>query len=134
MATTVYERETSVKDLESALYALADFLEPVVQSNYQLKLCWFASTMAGWSVSTFHSLWDNKGPTVTIVRGDIYASLSWGKWIFWMLCVLRVNVSELILFLYRSKSTILMTFIETYLISKQMCFDNPDIFSVDRSP
>ena len=61
--------ESFLKDYvdKSALNALAEFLEPVVQSNYQWKRCWRAST-DGWAVSTFHSLCDNKGPTVTIVR------------------------------------------------------------------
>ena len=48
------------------------------------KLCWRASR-DGWSSSRFHSLCDEKGPTVTIVKVGKYifggyTSLSWGKY------------------------------------------------------
>ena len=63
--------------------ALANFLKPVMQSNSQWKRCWRAS-LDGWAASTFHSLCDDKGPTVTIVRvGQYifggYTSISWSK-------------------------------------------------------
>ncbi|XP_044181722.1 protein crumbs-like [Acropora millepora] len=46
---------------------LSDWLKPVVQINGQWILCWRAS-LHGWTAATFHSLCDNKGPTVTIVK------------------------------------------------------------------
>ncbi|PFX13555.1 Aggrecan core protein [Stylophora pistillata] len=67
------------------LKALANWLKPVVlsQSSYW-KNCWRAS-LHGWAAYTFHSLCDNKGPTVTIIRVGKYIfggytskSWSWG--------------------------------------------------------
>ena len=63
---------------------LTKWLSPVAQSvNSTWKLCWCAS-VNGWDKRTFHSLCDNKGPTVTIVRVGKYifggySSVSWGK-------------------------------------------------------
>ena len=63
--------------------ALAKFLKPVMQRNSQWKRCWRAS-VNGWAAATFHSLCDDKGPTVTIVRvGQYifggYTSTSWSE-------------------------------------------------------
>ncbi|CAH3181137.1 unnamed protein product, partial [Porites evermanni] len=61
---------------------LTKWLSPVAQSvNSTWKLCWCAS-VNGWDKRTFHSLCDNKGPTVTIVRVGKYifggySSVSW---------------------------------------------------------
>ncbi|XP_067047394.1 uncharacterized protein [Acropora muricata] len=61
---------------------LRDWLKPVVQINGQWILCWRAS-LHGWAASSFHSLCDNKGPTVTIVKDTNnnifggYTSISW---------------------------------------------------------
>ncbi|PFX12060.1 hypothetical protein AWC38_SpisGene24041, partial [Stylophora pistillata] len=61
---------------------LSSWLSPVVQSQSSYwKRCWRAS-VDGWAASTFHSLCDNKGPTVTIVRVGKYitggyTSTSW---------------------------------------------------------
>ena len=66
----------------SYLEALGAFLKPVVQSGSHWKRCWQAS-QDGWEAATFHSLCDDKGPTVTIIRVDHkyifggYTSLSW---------------------------------------------------------
>ena len=71
---------------------LSTWLKPVAQSkSSRWKHCWRAS-VDGWASSTFHSLCNNKGPTVTIIRvgGKYifggYTSLSWGKWFgfFWL--------------------------------------------------
>ncbi|XP_015751581.1 PREDICTED: protein jagged-1-like isoform X4 [Acropora digitifera] len=46
---------------------LSDWLKPVAQINGQWILCWRAS-LHGWAAKTFHSLCDNKRPTLTIVK------------------------------------------------------------------
>ncbi|XP_078382148.1 uncharacterized protein LOC144664803 [Oculina patagonica] len=70
-----------LKTNASYLKVLVDFLKPVMQSNSQWKRCWRAS-LDGWSVKTFHTNCDDKGPTVTIVRvGQYifggYTNISW---------------------------------------------------------
>ncbi|XP_068706842.1 uncharacterized protein [Montipora foliosa] len=65
------------------LVNLSEWLKPVSQSNSSWKLCWRASR-DGWKSSTFHSLCDGKGPTVTIIKVNQYifggyASISWGS-------------------------------------------------------
>ena len=66
------------------LVLLSDWLRPVVQINGQWILCWRAS-LHGWAASTFHSLCDNKEPTVTIVKDTKnnifggYTSKPWRK-------------------------------------------------------
>ena len=62
--------------------ALANILTPVMQSNSQWRRCWRAS-LDGWAAGTFHSLCDDKGPTVTIVGVGqyifgAYTRISWG--------------------------------------------------------
>ena len=64
---------------------LKRWLEPVVRSSRtsQWHRCWHGKT-DGFAASTFHSLCDNQGPTVTIVRvGNYvfggYTDQSWGK-------------------------------------------------------
>ena len=59
------------------------FLKPVARSGYHWKLCWRASR-DGWAAKKFHSLCDDKGPTVTIIKVGKYifggyASESWSK-------------------------------------------------------
>ncbi|XP_078382135.1 uncharacterized protein LOC144664794 isoform X1 [Oculina patagonica] len=63
--------------------ALANILKPVMQSNSRWRRCWRASS-DGWAATTFHSLCDDKGPTVTIVRVGqyifgAYTSRSWSN-------------------------------------------------------
>ncbi|XP_068736659.1 uncharacterized protein [Montipora capricornis] len=65
------------------LVQLSEWLKPVSQSNSSWKLCWRASR-DGWASSTFHSLCDGKGPTVTIIKVNQYifggyVSISWGS-------------------------------------------------------
>ena len=65
------------------LVNLTNLLKPVVQSEQDWKLCWRAS-QDGWAADTFHSLCDEKGPTITIVKVGRYifggyTSVSWGK-------------------------------------------------------
>ncbi|XP_015753502.1 PREDICTED: uncharacterized protein LOC107333242 isoform X1 [Acropora digitifera] len=61
---------------------LSNWLNPVAQSNGQWILCWRAS-LNGWASSTLHSLCNNKGPTVSLIRDTKnnvfggYASKSW---------------------------------------------------------
>ena len=63
---------------------LTNMLQPVAQSEHRWKLCWRASR-DGWAASTFHSLCDLKGPTVTIIQVAAkyifggYISVSWSK-------------------------------------------------------
>ncbi|CAH3175697.1 unnamed protein product, partial [Porites evermanni] len=59
---------------------LTNWIKPI-KSDSDWKLCWRASR-DGWSSSRFHSLCDEKGPTVTIVKVGKYifggyTSLSW---------------------------------------------------------
>ncbi|XP_015751582.1 PREDICTED: protein crumbs-like [Acropora digitifera] len=58
---------TIIGDNQTYLVMLSRWLRPVAQSNGQWILCWRAS-LHGWAAKTFHSLCDNKGPTVTIVK------------------------------------------------------------------
>ena len=60
---------------------LTHWLRPVWNGTGDWKLCWRAS-QDGWSANTFHSLCDNKGPTITIIRVGKYifggySSLRW---------------------------------------------------------
>ncbi|CAH3162089.1 unnamed protein product, partial [Pocillopora meandrina] len=69
---------------DNYLGTLSNWLNPVVQSQSSYwKRCWRAS-VDGWASTTFHSLCDSKGPTVTIVRVGKYifggyTSLSWSN-------------------------------------------------------
>ncbi|XP_022778006.1 uncharacterized protein LOC111319519, partial [Stylophora pistillata] len=69
---------------DNYLGTLSSWLSPVVQSQSAYwKRCWRAS-VDGWASTTFHSLCDNKGPTVTIVRVGKYitggyTSTSWNN-------------------------------------------------------
>ena len=66
------------------LTSLSNWLTSITKSvNSLWKRCWRAS-VDGWAASTFHSLCDSKGPTVTIIRVGRYifggyTSISWGK-------------------------------------------------------
>ena len=55
------------------LLKLNSFLGSVLQSSSRSRFvrCWRAKT-DGWSVSTFHSNCDGKGPTVTIIKVGSY--------------------------------------------------------------
>ena len=70
---------------DNHLSTLSNWLKPVMQSKFcYWNRCWRAS-LDGWASTTFHSLCDNKGPTVTIIRvGQYifggYTSASWSKW------------------------------------------------------
>ena len=62
---------------------LRRFLEPVVGSYSNWKLCYRASSH-GWASSTFHSRCDGKPHTVTIIRRSQYVfggytDIAWGK-------------------------------------------------------
>ncbi|XP_044171458.1 uncharacterized protein LOC114970560 isoform X2 [Acropora millepora] len=73
---------TIIGDNQTYLVMLSRWLRPVAQTNGQWILCWRAS-LHGWAVRTFHSLCDNKGPTVTIVKDTNnntfggYTSIPW---------------------------------------------------------
>ena len=64
---TGLRNSTIIGDNLAYFVMLSNWLRPVVQINGQWILCWRAS-LHGWTVATFHSLCDNKGPTVTIVK------------------------------------------------------------------
>ncbi|XP_068737819.1 adhesion G protein-coupled receptor E1-like [Montipora capricornis] len=75
------EKSVIIGSNQTYLVQLSEWLKPVSQSNSQWKLCWRASEH-GWASSTFHSLCDGKGPTVTIIKVNQnifggYASVSW---------------------------------------------------------
>ena len=60
---------------------LTYWLRPVMRNGTDWKLCWRASR-DGWNANTFHSLCDEKGPTITIIRVGKYifggyTSLPW---------------------------------------------------------
>ena len=65
------------------LDALGNWLKSVTPSDRQWKLC-FRASENGWAASTFHSLCDGKGPTVSIIKVDKYifggyTSTSWSE-------------------------------------------------------
>jgi len=74
---------------DSYLNTLSNWLKPVVQSKSSYwNRCWRAS-LDGWASTTFHSLCDNKGPSVTIIRvGQYifggYTSASWSRWHYFL--------------------------------------------------
>ena len=77
------EKSVMIGSNATYLVQLRKWLKPVSQGNSFWKLCWRASS-EGWASSTFHSLCDGKGPTVTIIKVNQYifggyASLSWGE-------------------------------------------------------
>ncbi|XP_068736764.1 uncharacterized protein [Montipora capricornis] len=77
------EKSVIIGSNQTYLVQLSEWLKPVSQSNSQWKLCWRGSR-DGWASSTFHSLCDGKGPTVTIIKVNQYifggyASISWGS-------------------------------------------------------
>ena len=62
---------------------LTNWIKPI-KSDSDWKLCWRVSR-DGWDSSRFHSLCDEKGPTITIVKVGKYifggyTSLSWSKY------------------------------------------------------
>lgn len=66
------------------LNGLGEWLKSVTPSDRHWKLCWRASEN-GWGATTFHSLCDGKGPTVSIIKVDKYifggyTSTSWSEW------------------------------------------------------
>ncbi|XP_044181701.1 nephronectin-like [Acropora millepora] len=75
---------TIIGDNHTYLVMLSTWLRPVAQTNGQWILCWRAS-FHGWAASTFHSLCDNKEPTVAIVKDTNnntfggYTSIPWRK-------------------------------------------------------
>ncbi|KAL9963127.1 hypothetical protein ACROYT_G032302 [Oculina patagonica] len=70
-AATGLEDSEILNGDDGYLKVLGKFLEPVVQSNSQWKLCWRAS-VDGWAGTAFHTNCDDKGPTVTIIRVGKY--------------------------------------------------------------
>ena len=82
---------------------LSLFMEPVVGSNPNWKLCYRASSH-GWAASTFHSNCDGKRHTITIIRKAQYVfggyvDIPWGinlirKWRNVRKCLGRVPESE----------------------------------------
>ncbi|XP_074607735.1 uncharacterized protein LOC141860508 isoform X2 [Acropora palmata] len=77
-----------IGDNQTYFGMLSNWLKPVVQVNGQWILCWRAS-LHGWAAATFHSLCNNKGPTVTIVKDTNnsifggYTSISWQTSLLW---------------------------------------------------
>ncbi|XP_068718725.1 uncharacterized protein [Montipora capricornis] len=81
--TEKIEKSVIIGSNQTYLDQLSKWLRPVSQSNSSWILCWGASKH-GWASSTFHSLCDGKGPTVTIIKVNQnifggYASISWGE-------------------------------------------------------
>ena len=70
-----------LRDNKEWIEQLEKWLPSDVQEK-NLKLCYRAS-VNGWASRTFHSLCDNKGPTVVLVKSGQYvfggyAAFSWG--------------------------------------------------------
>ena len=68
------ENSVIMRNNRNHLTSLSNWLKPVTKSvNSLWKRCWRAS-VDGWGASTFHSLCDGKGPTVTVVikGGEVY--------------------------------------------------------------
>ncbi|XP_068752406.1 uncharacterized protein [Montipora capricornis] len=65
-------------------YHLTSFLNPVLNDSIRSRFrrCWHAPSQ-GWNSSTFHSLCDAKGPTVTIIRvnNSIFGGYTDKSWI-----------------------------------------------------
>lgn len=62
---------------------LTNWIKPRRREN-DWKLCWKASRDDNWDSNQFHSLCDEKGPTITIIKVGKYifggyTSLSWKK-------------------------------------------------------
>ncbi|CAH3166210.1 unnamed protein product, partial [Porites lobata] len=78
------ENSVIVRNNKNHLTSLRDWLAPVAKSvNSLWKRCWRAS-VDGWAASTFHSVCNGKGPTVTIIRVGRYifggyTSKSWAS-------------------------------------------------------
>ena len=79
------ERSVILANDTNYLNTLSNWLTPVILTkSINWKRCWRAS-VDGWASTTFHSLCDNKGATVTIIRVGKYifggyTSRSWSKW------------------------------------------------------
>ena len=92
LCDAVFVLSTSVTGLKNSVIVgnnseylsnLTNWIKPR-KSESDWKLCWRASR-DGWDSSRFHSLCDEKGPTVTIVKVGKYifggyTSLSWSKY------------------------------------------------------
>ena len=77
------EKSVIIGSNQTYLVQLSEWLKPVSQSNTHWNLCWRASR-DGSAASTFHSLCNGKGPTVTIIKVNQnifggYVSVSWGE-------------------------------------------------------
>ncbi|XP_068749060.1 uncharacterized protein [Montipora capricornis] len=75
------EKSVIIGSNATYLVLLSKWLEQVSQSNSHWILCWRGSR-DGWASSTFHSLCNGKGPTVTVIKVNQnifggYASISW---------------------------------------------------------
>ena len=92
LCDAVFVLSTSVTGLKNSVIVgnnseylsnLTNWIKPRRSEN-DWKLCWRASR-DGWGNNIFHSLCDEKGPTVTIVKVGKYifggyTSLSWSKY------------------------------------------------------
>ncbi|XP_015778011.1 PREDICTED: fibrillin-1-like [Acropora digitifera] len=110
-----------IGDNQTYFGMLSNWLKPVVQVNGQWILCWRAS-LHGWATATFHSLCNNKGPTVTIVKDTNnsifggYTSISWETSLLWK------NDSKAFLFSLKNP---------TNNPRKLLQIDNKSLYSVD---
>ncbi|XP_078363287.1 uncharacterized protein LOC144647355 [Oculina patagonica] len=82
---TEFDTSTILYDFGNPTYThdLTQFLDPVLHghSSYSWTRCYHALSN-GWEASTFHSLCDDKGPTLAIIRVNNYifggfTSISW---------------------------------------------------------
>ncbi|XP_068705762.1 sushi, von Willebrand factor type A, EGF and pentraxin domain-containing protein 1-like isoform X2 [Montipora foliosa] len=76
-----FEKSVIIGSNQTYLVQLSEWLKPVSQSNTHWNLCWRGSR-DGWAASTFHSLCNGNGPTVTIIKVNQYifggyVSVSW---------------------------------------------------------
>ncbi|XP_078348972.1 uncharacterized protein LOC144633909 isoform X2 [Oculina patagonica] len=87
------------------IYDLTQFLDPVLQghSSFSWTKCYHALS-DGWEASTFHSLCDDKGPTLAIIRVNNYifggfTSISWRS----SICSYAADSQAFIFSLYNTK-------------------------------
>ena len=78
------ENSTILANDDNYLGTLRNWLKSVEQSQSSSWKRYWRASVDGWASTTFHSLCDNKGPTVTIIRVGKYifggyTGTSWSK-------------------------------------------------------
>lgn len=81
MAVRGIEKSVIIGDNQEFLAKVGEWLAPFTYSDGYWKLCWRASK-DGWAGTTFHTLCDGKGPSVTIVKANdnIFGGFTKSQW------------------------------------------------------